>query len=140
MRQLSAKQKSKATPKSSVKRKSKTIPGQTAKRRPAADAVRKDEQKKAQEILRHLLESSDRQRHLISCEIHDGLAQELAGAIMQFQAYRSFQRTNPKRAAKAFDLGMQLLRQGNAEARRLIEGLRRCAWMRRASSALSRIS
>ena len=61
---------------------------------------------------------------LISCEIHDGLAQELAGAIMQFEACRSFKTTNPKQAARAFDLGMQLLRKSNAEARRLIGGLR----------------
>ena len=39
-----------------------------------------NEQKKAQEILRHLLESGDHERYLISCEIHDGLAQLLAGA------------------------------------------------------------
>ncbi len=35
--------------------------------------------------LKHLLQSSDHERQLIAYEIHDGLAQQLAGAIMQFQ-------------------------------------------------------
>ena len=83
-----------------------------------------NEQKRIQEILRHLLEASDHQRHLISCEIHDGLAQYLAGAIMQFEAFKSLQDANPRQAAKALDLGMHLLRKGNVEARRLIGGLR----------------
>ena len=83
-----------------------------------------NEQKKAQEILRHLLESSDHERHLMSCEIHDGLAQQLAAALMQFQAYNFLRHTNPEEAATALDLGVQLVREGNAEARRLIGGLR----------------
>jgi PAS domain S-box-containing protein len=89
------------------------------------------ERKKAQEALerergtlRHLLESSDHERHLISCEIHDGLAQQLAAALMQFEAYKSVRDTNPEQAAKALDLGMQLVCEGSTEARRLIGGLR----------------
>ncbi len=83
-----------------------------------------NEQKKALDVLRHLLESCDHERHLISCEIHDGLAQQLASAIMQLEAYKSFGNTNPKEAAKALVLGLQSLHDGNAEARRLIGGLR----------------
>ena len=71
-----------------------------------------------------LLESNDRERHLISSEIHDGLAQQLAGALMQFEAFRSVQDTDPQRAAAALALGVQLVREANAEARRLISGLR----------------
>jgi two-component system, LuxR family, sensor kinase FixL len=89
------------------------------------------ERKKAQAALerergtlRHLLESSDHERHLISCEIHDGLAQQLAGAIMQFEAYKFAKDTNLERASEALSLGMQLVHEGNAEARRLISGLR----------------
>ena len=37
--------------------------------------------------LKHLLQSSDHERQTIAYEIHDGLAQQLAGAIMQFQTY-----------------------------------------------------
>jgi PAS domain S-box-containing protein len=82
------------------------------------------EQKKAQETLRHLLESSDHERHLVSCEIHDGLAQQLAGAIMQFEAYHCLTEKSPARAAKVLALGIQLVREASAEARRLIGGLR----------------
>ena len=82
------------------------------------------EQKKALEVLRHLLEASDHERHLISCEIHDGLAQQLACALMQFEAYKSVKNANPERAARALALGIQLVRDGIAEARRLIGGLR----------------
>ncbi len=38
-----------------------------------------------QRTLSHLLQASDHERQLIAYDIHDGLAQELAGAIMQFQ-------------------------------------------------------
>ena len=83
-----------------------------------------NEQKKVEELLRHLLDASDRERHLISCEIHDGLAQQLAGALMQFEAFKSFKDTNPELAVKAHEFGVQLVRTCNAEARRLIGGLR----------------
>ena len=67
------------------------------------------ERKKAQEALerergtlRHLLDASDHERHLISCEIHDGLAQQLAAAIMQFEAYKSVKDTNPEAGFQGF--------------------------------------
>ncbi len=74
--------------------------------------------------LKHLLQSSDHERQLIAYEIHDGLAQYLAGAIMQFDVYRHLKETRPKDAAKAYDAGVTMLRQGHFEARRLISGLR----------------
>ncbi len=74
--------------------------------------------------LRHLLQSSDRERQLIAYEIHDGLAQQLAGAIMQFQIADHLKETAPQDAAKAYDAGMTMLRQGHFEARRLISGVR----------------
>ncbi len=36
---------------------------------------------------------------MIAYEIHDGLAQQLAGAIMQFQTYSYLKDTNPDEAA-----------------------------------------
>ena len=54
------------------------------------------EQKKAHELLRHLLEASDHEHQLISYEIHDGLAQHLAGAIIQFEAYTFLKDKNPE--------------------------------------------
>jgi len=71
-----------------------------------------------------LLQSSDHERQLIAYEIHDGLAQQLAGAIMQFQTYKHFKETKPKEAEKAYDAGVIMLQQGHFEARRLIHGVR----------------
>jgi PAS domain S-box-containing protein len=74
--------------------------------------------------LQHLLRSSDRERQLIAYEIHDGLAQYLAGAIMQFQAFVSLKVEQPDRAEESFAAGMDMLHQGHSEARHLISGLR----------------
>ena len=74
--------------------------------------------------LKHLLQASDHERQLIAYEIHDGLAQELAGAIMQFEAFDHLKETMPKQAADAYHAGMTMLRQGHFEARRLIAGVR----------------
>ncbi len=74
--------------------------------------------------LKHLLQSSDHERQLIAYEIHDGLAQQLAGALMQFQTFGHMKDKNPKEAAKAYDAGLTMLQQGHFEARRLIAGVR----------------
>jgi signal transduction histidine kinase len=74
--------------------------------------------------LEHMLRASDHERQLIAYDIHDGLAQELAGAIMQFQIYAHARETKSKDAAKAFDAGMTMLQQSHFEARRLISGVR----------------
>ena len=63
--------------------------------------------------------------------IHDGLAQQLAGAIVQFQTYGHLKDAKPGLAAKAFDAGMTMLAQGHSEARRLIGGVRPPAHSRR---------
>jgi signal transduction histidine kinase len=77
-----------------------------------------------QRTLKRMLQASDHERQLIAYDIHDGLAQQLAGAIMQFQVYAHVQERKPKDAAKAFDAGMTLLQQTHFEARRLISGVR----------------
>jgi PAS domain S-box-containing protein len=89
------------------------------------------ERKRAEEALqqqhrtlKHLLQSSDHERQLIAYDIHDGLAQQLAGAILQFQIYEHAKDTNPDQATKAFHGGLALLRQGHSEARRIISGVR----------------
>ena len=74
--------------------------------------------------LKHMLEASDHERRLIAYDIHDGLAQELAGAMMHFQIYAHARQENPGDAAKAFDSAMAMLRQSHVEARRLISGVR----------------
>jgi PAS domain S-box-containing protein len=74
--------------------------------------------------LRHMLQASDHERQLIAYDIHDGLAQQLAGAIMQFQVYTHQKDAKHEDAQQAFDGGLALLRQGHAETRRLISGVR----------------
>jgi len=85
----------------------------------AAEALQREHR-----TLKRLLQSSDHERQLIAYEIHDGLAQQLAGAIMQFQTYASLKASNRQEADKAFKAGMTMLRQGHGEARRLISGVR----------------
>ncbi len=80
--------------------------------------------RRERQTLEHMLRASDHERQLIAYDIHDGLAQELAGAIMQFQLYEQQKDTQPQDARKAFDGGVALLRQGHSEARRLISGVR----------------
>ena len=89
------------------------------------------ERKRAEEALQrehrtleHMLQSSDHERQLIAYEIHDGLAQYLTGAIMQFQTYDHLKDQQPEEGAKAYDGGMTMLRQSHSEARRLISGVR----------------
>jgi PAS domain S-box-containing protein len=74
--------------------------------------------------LKHLLHASDHERQIIAYEIHDGLAQQLAGAIMQFQAYEHLKVTQVKQAANAYHAGLTMLQQGHFETRRLIAGVR----------------
>ncbi len=77
-----------------------------------------------EQALRLLLESSDHERQLIAYEIHDGLAQQLAAAVMQLQSYKHLRSASPAKAVTAFDAALELLREAQAEARRLISGVR----------------
>lgn len=88
-------------------------------------------QKQAEETLQRqnrtlyrMLQSSDHERQLIAYEIHDELAQQLAGAIMQFQTFKHLRDKNPTQAGKAYDAGLTMLQQGHFEARRLIASVR----------------
>jgi PAS domain S-box-containing protein len=74
--------------------------------------------------LQHLLQSSDHERQTIAYEIHDELAQQLTGAIMQFEVFNHIKSTKPQQAVDAHQAGMTLLRQAHREARRLIAGVR----------------
>ena len=57
-------------------------------------------------------------------EIHDGLAQQLTGALYKFQSIEPLGERDPQAARKMFDEAVQLLREAMAETRRLIGGLR----------------
>ena len=56
--------------------------------------------------------------------IHDGLAQYLGGAIMQFQAHDALKENLPAEAKKAYETAVELVRQAHAESRRLISEVR----------------
>ena len=71
-----------------------------------------------------MLQASDHERQIISYEIHDGLAQYLAAAGMQFQAYDSLKENSPEEGKKAYDIAVELVRQAHAESRRLISEVR----------------
>ncbi len=83
-----------------------------------------EQRRRAEEALRRLLESVDRQRQLVSYEIHDGLAQQIAAARMNFSAYEHLKTNQPEEAAKTYSDGQRLLAEALIETRRLIGGLR----------------
>ncbi len=72
-------------------------------------------------VLRRLLDIQERERQLVSYEIHDGLSQYLTGAIMQLQTY---QHQRPDAVRPELSEGLRLLQAAAEEARRLISGLR----------------
>jgi len=101
--------------------------------RPCLLALFRDvtERRRAEESLRrerrsleHMLRASDHERQTIAYDIHDGLAQYLAGAVMQFGVYEHRRPTDAGEAQRAYDHGLSLLRQAHYEARRLISGVR----------------
>ncbi|MBU1982770.1 PAS domain S-box protein, partial [bacterium] len=88
-------------------------------RRTAEQKIREEQQ-----MLRQLLESQERERRLIGFEIHDGLAQQLAGAIMQFQAFDQLRESDVDAALESLRAGQHMLDEALVETRRLIGGLR----------------
>lgn len=85
----------------------------------AAEALQKEQQ-----LLRQLLDLHDRDRKVIAYEIHDGLAQQLAGAMLQFQSFWQVRQSRPESAESRFEHGLRLLADSVNETRRLISGLR----------------
>jgi signal transduction histidine kinase len=80
--------------------------------------------RREQQTLQHLLESSDHERQLIAYEIHDGLAQGLAAAVMHLESAESLRGQDAETAARFQDTGLEMLRQSLNEARRLISDVR----------------
>lgn len=92
--------------------------------------------------LQQMLRTQERERQLVSYEIHDGLAQYQAGAIMQLEgclhslraaqdarhgdqdARSGFQDARLEGVVASCAEGLRLMRAAAAEARRLINGLR----------------
>ncbi|MCX7425251.1 MAG: PAS domain S-box protein [Planctomycetia bacterium] len=93
--------------------------------RDVTEAKKADEElRRKQRLLRQLLDLQEQERRLVAYEIHDGLAQELTGALLRLQAFREILKRDPDDAWRVFDVGVNLLGQSVSEARRLITGLR----------------
>jgi PAS domain S-box-containing protein len=69
----------------------------TSERKQAEEALLREKR-----ILRYLLESSDHERQLIGYEIHNGLAQQLIGATMQFNAFTYLKDHIPSRLQRLY--------------------------------------
>jgi signal transduction histidine kinase len=82
------------------------------------------ELREEQQLLREMLDLQERDRKLVAYEIHDGLAQQLAGALFKFQSIDHLREHEPDVARKMFGEAVELLRESMAETRRLIDGLR----------------
>ena len=71
----------------------------------ARDITEEKKAKKALEeektALKFMLQASDHERRMIAYELHDGLAQQIAGAIMQFEVFGTLKDKSPQQAAKA---------------------------------------
>ena len=80
-------------------------------------------QRERRTLLR-MLGASDHERQTIAYDIHDGLAQQLATASMQFQNYEYLKDRAASEAKSAYDAGIEMLQQAHSEARRLISGVR----------------
>jgi len=91
----------------------------TTERRKAQEAMQQERSN-----LMRMLQASDHERRIISCEIHDGLAQYLGSAWMQFQVFRAQRKHSAREAWKAFKTALALVRQAHSEARRLISAVR----------------
>jgi len=83
-----------------------------------------EEALREEQLQRQLLDLHERERRMIAYEIHDGLAQQLTGALFTFQALGQLREKDSPEAQRLFQAGLQLLTDGITETRRLISGLR----------------
>jgi PAS domain S-box-containing protein len=79
--------------------------------------------KAEQRALRRMVLASDHERRLITYELHDGVAQQLMGAIMHFQSQEPPPGSTPK-AMDAYRVGIEALRQASSEIRSVMSRLR----------------
>jgi len=75
-------------------------------------------------VIQSLLTLQERERQLMAYEIHDGLAQHIATAVLHLQAFEASGFVADENSIKNFQTGMQMLRMAGEEARRLMAGLR----------------
>jgi len=80
--------------------------------------------RKSDRLLRELIDLQERERKLIAYDIHDGLAQQLTGALMRLQAFGPPEAGDLDRIQSTCNELKEALGACLGEARRLISGLR----------------
>ena len=110
-----------ASPRDETTLPSGTDSGRPTPARAAGNAI-PDAPPRGEAALHHLLEQQERERQLVAYEIHDGLAQYVAGALMHLQASLGDTIAPPTR--QRIEEAIRLLRVAAAESRRLIGSLR----------------
>lgn len=79
---------------------------------------------KQREVLRRLLDVHDRDIQLIAYELHDGIVQDMAGALMYLEASRHQVPADALDLESHIDNSMRVLRGAVDEARRIVNELR----------------
>ncbi len=74
--------------------------------------------------MNNLLTLQERERQLMAYEIHDGLAQHIATALLHLQSFAGSDYTASEEADKSLQIALHMLRLAGEEARRLMAGLR----------------
>jgi signal transduction histidine kinase len=81
--------------------------------------------KRKERLLKQLLDIYEGQRKIVVFEIHDGIAQPLAGALMHCEAsLRLLENGTPDAAREGFHKTVELLQENLGETRRLMRDLR----------------
>jgi len=93
------------------------ISADITERRRAVDSLKAE-----QELLRRTIEMQDEERQLIAYQIHDGLIQYAAGALMQLDSLRSD--GMPHNSALTVQSVVRVLRLAVEEGRQLMNGIR----------------
>jgi len=76
-----------------------------------------------QKFLQQLIRAHERDRQLMAYEIHDGLIQDITGAVLHLEGI-NWQQPGSERTRASFDVALRALRQALGEGRRLLSGLR----------------
>jgi PAS domain S-box-containing protein len=80
--------------------------------------------KAEQRALRRMLLASDHERRLITYELHDGVAQQLLGALIYFQSQEPPKGRKSKETGTAYREGIDALRRAASELRGVMNRLR----------------
>jgi PAS domain S-box-containing protein len=86
-------------------------------RKEAAEALLRE-----QELLRQSIEFQERERRMIAYDIHDGIVQYAAGALMFLEAYKGKREGSPD--ADEIEPAVNALRNAIADGRRVMNGIR----------------